>query len=56
MDKLEKAKPQRYCKEQLVRSGKFPQDVAQAVLSDSREYTADEASREIQQYYEREVR
>lgn len=57
MDKTEKAQaqPQRFCREQLIRSGMFPQDVARAVLKD-REYTVDEATRAVQKYYEREVR
>ena len=55
MDKTEKAQPQRFCKEQLIRSGKFPQDVARALLKD-REYTVDEAAKAVQKYYEREVR
>ncbi len=47
---------QRYRKEQLVKSGKFPKDLAVAVLKDDREYTAEEAAKAILDYYEREVR
>lgn len=55
MDKTEKAQPQRFCREQLIRSGMFPQDVARAVLK-NREYTVEEAEKAIREYYEREVR
>lgn len=46
----------RYCKEQLVKSGKLPVDLARAVLKDNTEYTAEEAAKTIQDYYEKEVR
>lgn len=52
----EKKNVTRYCKEQLVKSGKFPIDLARAVLKDNTEYTAEEAEKVIQDYYEREVR
>ena len=48
-------KPQRFCREQLIRSGRFPPDVARAVLKD-REYTVEEAEKAVREYYEREVR
>lgn len=51
--KVEKA--QKFCKEQLVRSGKYPRDLAKAVLKDNTEYTAEEAAAAIRNYYEREV-
>lgn len=54
--KTNKNDEQRYCKEQLVKSGKFPKDLAVAVLKDDREYTAEEAAKAILDYYEREVR
>ncbi len=47
--------PTRYRKEQLVKSGMFPADIAQAVLRDDKEYTADEAVGEVKKYMEREV-
>lgn len=52
----EKKNVTRYCKEQLVKSGKFPIDLARAVLKDNTEYTAEEAAKAIQDYYEKEVR
>lgn len=52
----EKKNAARYCKEQLLNSGKFPIDLARAVLKENTEYTAEEAAKAIQNYYEREVR
>ena len=52
----EKKNVTRYCKEQLVKSGKLPVDLARAVLKDNTEYTAEEAAKAIQDYYEKEVR
>lgn len=54
IDKTEKA--QKFCKEQLVRSGYFPSDVARAVLNDNKEYTFEEATKAIHDYYERKVK
>lgn len=53
--KVEKTE-KKYCKEQLVRSGDYPKDLAAAVLKDGTEYTAEEAAAKIRNYYEREVR
>ena len=52
----EKKNATRYCKEQLVKSGKFPIDTARAVLKENTEYTVEEAEEAIRDYYEREVR
>ena len=52
----EKKNVTRYCKEQLVKSGKFPIDIARAVLKENTEYTVEEAEKAIRDYYEREVR
>ena len=45
-----------YNKQQLVESGRYNKDIAQAVLRDDMQYTAEQASAAIRNYLEREVK
>ncbi len=54
---LNKSTEQKFRREQLLRSGSFPnRDAAAAVLRDDREYTADEAKKAVQGFMERQVK
>lgn len=45
-----------YNKQQLIESGRYNKDIAQAVLRDDMQYTAEQASAAIKNYLEREVK
>lgn len=54
---LKKDAGQKFRREQLLKSGLFPnRDAAAAVLHSDREYTADEAVKTVQRFMERQVK
>lgn len=57
MKEQNKGAEQKFRREQLLKSGLFPnRDAAAAVLRDDREYTADEAKKAVQKFMERQVK
>lgn len=57
MKEQNKSAEQKYRREQLLKSGLFPnRDAAAAVLRDDREYTAEEAKKAVQKFMERQVK
>lgn len=57
MKEQNKGAEQKFRREQLLKSGLFPnRDAAAAVLRDEREYTADEAKKAVQKFMERQVK
>lgn len=52
-----KSAEQKFRREQLLKSGLFPnRDVAAVVLRNDREYTAEEAKKAVQRFMERQVK
>lgn len=45
-----------YCKEQLVNSGRFNKDAAQAILRADKRYTLEEAAAAIEKFMKKEVK